>query len=337
VKRITVVTSDNKIWNPEWTYADILQAMIYGKPFVLDLISEGPDLDSLGIYNFLSVKAQELEFDLSKITVLTANALEQHSQIKIVYLPPIHLLDNARDYITDVPKHPNLKHFGIFIGRSNAQRLHLATYLDRCYKSQTIMSYHLNFIDDFHTSNIGLEDLIKNYGIQDVRDECNFIHQCPIRIRQDTPVVIDKSLPLNPSQQLLLNDQEYFAQTYQDFFVEIVCESYFTGRTFFPTEKIFRPILLKTPFIVQGPQNFLHNLRSLGFQTFSNWWDEGYAEDPDGQQVQEIKKLLDTLATKTSDDLYKMYVDMSTVLEHNYEVARSLTVNDFTRLLNETN
>jgi hypothetical protein len=199
------------------------------------------------------------------------------------------------------------------------------------------MSYHLNFIDDFHTSNIGLEDLIKNYGIQDVRDECDFMHRCPIRIRQDAPVVIDKNLPLNPSQQLLLNDQEYFAQTYQDFFVEIVCESFFTGRTFFPTEKIFRPILLKTPFIVQGPQNFLHNLRSLGFQTFGNWWDEGYAEDPDGQQSQEIKKLLDTLATKTPAELHTMYVGMSAVLEHNYKVAKTLTVDDFHKTFNETN
>jgi hypothetical protein len=332
MKRITVVTSDNKIWNQEWVYADIAQAMTCGTPFVLDFISEAPDLDLLGMYNFLTVKAQELAFDLSKITVLTANALEQHSQIKIVYLPPIHLLGHARDYIAEVPKHPQLKHFGIFIGRSNAQRLHLATYLDSHYQGQTIMSYHLNFIDDFHTSNIGLEDLIKNYGIQDVRNECNFIHRCPIRLRQDAPVVIDKSLSLNPSQQLLLNDQAYFAQTYQDFFVEIVCESFFTGRTFFPTEKIFRPILLKTPFIVQGPQNFLHNLRTLGFQTFSNWWDEGYAEDPDGQQVQEIKKLLDTLATKTPIELHNMYTEMLTVLEHNHEVARSLTVNNFIKL-----
>jgi hypothetical protein len=329
MKRITVVTSNNKIWNQEWVYADIAQAMACKTPFVLDFISEAPDLDLLGIYNFLAVKAQEFEFDLSKITVLTANALEQHSQIKIVYLPPIHLLDHAREYIADVPKHPDLKHFGIFIGRSNAQRLHLATYLDRYCKDQTIMSYHLNFIDDFHINNIGLEDLIKHYGIQDVRDECNFMHRCPVRLRPDAPVVIDKSLSLNPSQQLLLNDQEYFAQTYQDFFIEIVCESFFTGRSFFPTEKIFRPIMLKTPFIVQGPQNFLQNLKILGFQTFSKWWDEGYAEDPDGQQLVEIKKIIDTLSAKSSAELYKMYTDMTDILEHNYQVAMSLTTKDF--------
>jgi hypothetical protein len=326
---IRVATSDNKIWNQSLAYTEMIQAMCGGQSFKINLIGEGPDARSIGLYNFLESKAIELGYNLNDVTLMTANALEQHTDIKVIYKAPLHLLDNAKEYIVDVPKHDQLKHFGMFIGRSNAQRLHLATYLDSHYSDNTIMSYHFNLADDFHSRNIGLEDLIRQYGICNIQEECNFIHKCPIRIKQAPPVLINKDQKLNASQQLLQQDRGYFSQTYQDFFVEIVCESYFTGSTFFPTEKIFRPILLKTPFIVQGPQNFLHNLQGLGFKTFSNWWDEGYSEDPDGQQMVGIKSILDTLATKKPTELFKMYKEMLPVLEHNYKVAMKLTATNF--------
>lgn len=334
MQKIKIGTSDNKIWNQAQVYSDITQAMIEGFPFVLDLLSEGPDLSTLGLYDFLTVKSTQLGFDLDKITVITANALEKHSQIKILYRPPVHLLDYAKDYIIDIVKKSNLKHFGMFIGRGTAQRLHLAAYLDQHCSDQLIMSYHFNFADDFHANNIGLDDLIKYYGIHDVRGECNFLYKCPVRLRNGNTVVIDKTLPLNPSQQFFKNDQDYFAQTYQDFFVEIVCESYCTGQTFFPTEKIFRPMLLKTPFIVQGPRYFLHNLKTLGFRTFSDWWDEGYSEDPDGQQTTEIKRVIDVLACKTPQELSVIYKEMESVLDHNYHTAMSMTQDDFKQAFN---
>lgn len=329
---ITIVTSDNQIWNKEEVYSELVYAMSLRQAFKINLLSEGPDLQSLGIYDFLDKIAQKFNFSLNQITIYTANALETHSQINIVYCAPYHLLNNAKDYITAVSKVKHLKHFGMFIGRSNAPRLHLASYIDHHYYDQCIMSYHFNFVDEFHISNVGIEDLIKYYRVQDIHVEGKFLSQCPIKLDYTTTVLIDKSLDLNPAQQLLKNDKDYFLQTYCKFFVEIVCESYFTGNTFFPTEKIFRPILLKTPFIVQGPQFFLSNLKKLGFKTFDQWWDEGYQEDPTIHQLIEIKKVVDILSTKSVDQLCSMYSEMTPILEHNYQTAMSLTMKDFKKI-----
>ena len=329
MKSIKVVTTDDKIWNLSSVQFDIVQSMIIKQPFEINLINEGPDLTSLGLYDTLHQLSEYFDFSLNNITIRTCNLLEKHDQIKIIYNPPLHLLDYAKEYILDERKHKQLKHFGIFIGRSNAPRLHLASYLNQNYSAHTIMSYHFNIADDFHVNNIGLEDLIKKYNIQDLCIESDFISQCPIRLKKSDPVIHNKNSSLNHAQQLLKNDFDYFTKTYLDFFVEIVCESYFTGNTFFPTEKIYRPILLKTPFIVQGPQYFLHNLRSLGFKTFDRWWDEGYTEDPATYQISEIKKVLNNLSTKTVDELYKMYTEMAPILEHNYQVAMSLESKDF--------
>jgi hypothetical protein len=42
------------------------------------------------------------------------------------------------------------------------------------------------------------------------------------------------------------------------------------------TEKIFKPIVLKQPFVLMGGQGTLQYLRDYGFKTFKKWFDEDY-------------------------------------------------------------
>jgi hypothetical protein len=268
---------------------------------------------------------------LENIIIHTANALERHESIKIQYVAPMHLVNLAKEYHAVISKKDKLKHFGIFIGRSNAERLYLASYLDHHYSDKTKMSYHFNVADDFHTSNIGLDSLIKFHRKDDLQIEVNFISRCPIKLTDKNSIIVDKNLSTMPGQQLLENDRQYFMQTYENFFVEVVCESYFTGNTFFPTEKIFRPIILKTPFIVQGSQFFLRGLKDLGFKTFDNWWDEGYTEDPSDWQLKEIVKVIDFISNKSQQEMQDMLVQMHDILEHNYKIFFSLSEKDFER------
>ena len=82
MKSIAVETSDSKIWNQATVYGEIVQAMSQGLPFKIDFLNEGPDIEFLGLYDFLNKFSKNLNFDLSKITILTANALEKHDKIK---------------------------------------------------------------------------------------------------------------------------------------------------------------------------------------------------------------------------------------------------------------
>ncbi len=332
MKRIAIQTSDNRIWNKSLIYSQITESVVLGEKFALDFLQEGPDIQSLGLYAFLDHLANKFNYSLKNITVFTANILEQHKEISIVYHPPIHLVKNAKDYIANTVKKNKLKHFGIFINRGNVHRLHLTSYLHKFFKEQSLINYHFHLNDDLHLSNIGLEEIVKRYNTKDVSMESDFLQHCPIKASNTDSIVIDKSLLLNPAQQLLVNDKESFVQLYQDFFVEIVCETYHTGQTFFPTEKIFRPILLKTPFIVQGPRFFLKNMEKLGFKTFSKWWNEAYSEDPDISQIIEIKRVINFLSKQNSDQLYQMYLDMQDTIEHNYSCALNLTANDFKKI-----
>ena len=330
---IPVATIDRKIWNQHEIYSEIALAMCKNKFFTLDFLDEGPDLRNLGIIDFLEKASDELNFPLKNITICTANIFNTHPHIKIIYKAPFHLLQFAKDYIDEVPKAKVIKKFGIFIGRSNALRLSLASYIYSNYQNQSLINYHFNIHDDFHSANIGLEEIMRQRSINDVKQEAELLKNCPLKTNIDVQtIIIDKSLSINPAQQLFLQDKSLFTQLYKNFLVEIVCESYFTGQTFFPTEKTWRPILLKTPFMVQGPVNFLKNLKSLGFKTFNDYWDESYDEDPSWVAVQTIKNNLDTLSKLNDLEIYEMYLSMKDILEHNYKLALTITSKDFHKI-----
>jgi hypothetical protein len=79
----------------------------------------------------------------------------------------------------------------------------------------------------------------------------------------------------------------------------LVTETVATGRRHHLTEKTFKPIALGMPFVIVGTQGSLRYLRSYGFRTFSELWDESYDDEPDDSR--RIEKIAHTL--KLLDDL----------------------------------
>ncbi len=85
------------------------------------------------------------------------------------------------------------------------------------------------------------------------------------------------------------------------------------------TEKIFKPITAKRPFILVGGYQNLAYLKSYGFQTFDRWIDESYDNEPDpGQRIEMIIAELSKLCKLSMSDLQDMHYEMKSVLEHNF-------------------
>lgn len=330
---MSIETRDRIIWNKDRVVIDLLNAMQSSPTIVIDLRLEGPDANDLGLYDLIYKCAQTCNYSLNNITLVTCNQLEQHPDINIIIKPPLHLLARElnKNYSHTCIKKHTLKHFGRFVGRSSAPRLLLSTYLDKNYSKQTISTYHFNLEDDYHRDEIGLETLMTYYNINDVTDYAKFLASCP-RTIDNIEFRYDKSRSITGfdfSTQLHVLEKDRFISKYQEFFVEVVSETFFNGNTFFITEKTIRPMLLKTPFIVQGPTGFLKNLRKLGFKTFSKWWDEGYDEDPPSWSIKEIIKVIDSISKLSQNDIRNMLEDMQPVLKHNYNVLVNLKEEDF--------
>jgi hypothetical protein len=309
----TVITSDNEVWNEQQVIADIVEAAVTNQPITLDLIAEGPDFHELDIVDFILDLPNKYHYDLQNITVKTCNAVESStSGINMQVSFPYHFVLSTQRSLQEIAINKNFSNtFGMFIGRSNQHRLDLSAYLFTTQKNKTLQTFHYDKNNDYHRANLGLDKLVAS-GLP-ASSVSSFIDACPI-------LADDK-----PTYPILMDQHCNLSHHYNSFFVEIVCETFFSGNTFFPTEKTWRSIALGTPFIVQGPQYFLHRLRGMGFKTFENWWDEGYAEDPANHQCFEIKRVIDYLGEKTHDEIDKMYQEMRPVLEHNRNLFFSLT------------
>ena len=331
---IEVATSDGVIWHCYTVYSKISKAMSENEDILIDLHAEGPDLDSLEFYKFLTDFAQHHAYDLAQIEIRGSNVLESHDQIKIKYIPPMQFVLPIQDalknnnWLASSNKIESLKHFGMFIGRSNFPRLDIASHLNEYHGDSTILTYHYDPAVEFHGHHIGLDDYLRHNDASELHAVTNFLKKCPVKINTD----LNNGQKFN--QRPIILDQSFWdiSSEYSKFFVELACESYFSGTTFFPTEKVWRPIMLKTPFIVQGPRNFLTNLKKLGFRTFDRWWDEGYSEDPPVWQIKLIKEIINNISKKSAHELQEMYQSMTAVLDHNYQRLLSLTDEDFFKL-----
>lgn len=118
------------------------------------------------------------------------------------------------------------------------------------------------------------------------------------------------------------NDSAYIEMRFETpvntSFLHVVMETVFDSCKQHFTEKTFKPIVLQQPFVLVGSAHILKHLRSYGFQTFEQWWDESYdsIEDPQ-ERLHACAKIVNDIAAMDIADLYELREKMSSVLEHN--------------------
>lgn len=303
--KIKIVTSDGRIWNREEVLLAVLEKK--NQHIVLDLLNEGPCCQTSGIDDLI----HSTGIDFSAVTIETSNQVpsSRYKEKRKVFVE----LDLAKSLAGESrPTVSSMKYiFSLFIGRSNWQRLGLGSHLYQHHRDRSTITYHFDPKSDYHKDNFGLEDYVKRNGHD--RSIIDFVLQLPIKD-------CDIKYPI------LWNQGAFdISDRYQDVFCDIVCETYFSGQTFFVTEKTWRPIINMRPFMVQGPTWYLDNLRRLGFQTFSQWWDEGYDEDPSDARLATLRSNIDWIAAQPRSVLDGWYQEMQPVLSHNLETLQNLT------------
>lgn len=136
--------------------------------------------------------------------------------------------------------------------------------------------------------------------------------------------VDDKNLELNQA-----DDFDY--HMHHKTFISLVSETNANSDNLFFSEKTYKPIIAKQPFIIYGNPNSLRYLKNLGFQTFDKWIDESYDEEIEFEKrLDKIIKLCEDISNMNTSDLYRIREEMSSVLEHNYKKFFELTdLNNF--------
>lgn len=102
-------------------------------------------------------------------------------------------------------------------------------------------------------------------------------------------------------------------------FVHVVTETVYTSDRLHLTEKTFKPIVMQQPFILLAPKHSLRYLRSYGFQTFGEFWDETYDDLSDDQRVGAVADLIGNVASWSEPHRREMQRELSQVIQHNHD------------------
>ena len=98
----------------------------------------------------------------------------------------------------------------------------------------------------------------------------------------------------------------------------LVTETVATGRRHHLTEKTFKPIAMGMPFIIVGTQGSLKYLRSYGFRTFGDLWDESYDDEPDdSKRIEKIAQVLQLLEN-LEEDKKIIFESAQEIIQHNW-------------------
>jgi hypothetical protein len=124
-------------------------------------------------------------------------------------------------------------------------------------------------------------------------------------------------------------------QAHADSYISFVSETFFeyTSLDDNPfeldmTAKSTKPIVTMQPFILHAQIGALAYIKSLGFETFSNYWDESY----DGltnhyKRYKELITLYKTLSLTPHKELTLMVKDMYPILQHNLDLYNDIRDN----------
>lgn len=197
-----------------------------------------------------------------------------------------------------------------------------------CYNHLTsnLRSYRLHLV-----SNLIKQDLVK-YGLvslslsdefgswQDtVADSDNPLDHRAKALVNDVlstvvkPLVIDTSSP-HGSLSASLNFDDAVSALFH-----IVTETVYFEPKLHLTEKIFKPIVAKRPFILVGAPGNLAYLKSYGFKTFDSWIDESYDHEENHYvRIEKITAEISRLCAIDPELLKQMYIEMQEVLEYNF-------------------
>jgi hypothetical protein len=273
---------------------------------ILNTNYEGGCLESLGLYELLDC------FRFKSVTIVTGNIVEHHPTYQIRVHESafrfFYTIGNT-DY---TPYHTwnQQRVFGALYNRATWNRMGLAGHLHVNYRDQSLINFRSNPHDDIDRRLFEMQKLFE-IDIDSAQSFLSAADSFPLQVEDRDGYTTGVSTQKHTDQ---------LAGFYPNFLIDIVAETFVNGRNFFPTEKTIRPMLLKKPFIIMGPKCNLIHLQQMGFKTFGSFWNEDYDGYGIKHKYTKIINLIDTLSTRSTDQLAQMYADMQPILDHNYNL-----------------
>lgn len=140
---------------------------------------------------------------------------------------------------------------------------------------------------------------------------------------------VKAKLPLKVDTDTFVNNLALDHKSLHDIYnrtgISIITETFFFEPELFLSEKTYKPIMYRQPFIILGRNGCLKTLREAGYLTFGAWWDESYDEiENDGERLKSVCNLIETISKWDMADMLKFRRAAKNICEHNYQTLVNL-------------
>lgn len=276
-------------------------------------INEGHCLETAGVYKILDM------FKFNSVNIVTFNKLEHHDLYNIENNLWDYWLSNIESFDHDYNYEWNEQYiFGAVYGRPSAARLGIAGHLARYQRNKSLIKTKFNFENENTRILFDLERLFSwdPSSLLNVNliNKHHFFSECQY-------------------QRGYYDQSNNLSYLYKNFLIDMVVEPVYSGKSFYPTEKIARAILCKRPFVVMAPRNYLDYLHQLGFYTFGEFWNEDYDGFESKDRYTKILQVIDTVAKMPKSKILDLYYSMQYYLDHNYKLLTSKSYNRNIKLI----
>lgn len=314
--------------NPLLFTTKIVRCLVesYKVPYHYLIIESGaaPTLTNILYYNRHIKK-----YDLERIKIRFWNGYENSaSKVQLFRVQPTY-----DPYYDKFDTTPRIKEKLFLSYNRNASRIHrlylAAEVIRRNLLDRAFFSLYLGGVNPDELSNIAGElDYHWIHIHHYIPKSCDRIRQTlddniglfPLRLNLSTaeqqPFHIDNDLHYyNNSYFSVVTETKFFADVDGVYDTQLDCHLF--------SEKTYKPILGKHPFIFMGMSGSLHVLRDSGYKTFHPFIDETYdTVENDEARLEAILDEIERLSNFTDKQWLEWQQNVQSIVEHNFNVLK---------------
>lgn len=219
---------------------------------------------------------------------------------------------------------PRKKTFLCFQRRINDHRIAI---LLNAIKNNNIDQFHIS-MDNKHPDD-GRPFLDEAKGFLHKFQQFNFTQSDVDNANKILPLTLDTN---NFSKYPMESSQLSTESFYKSSLINIVSETYFFDREIHLTEKTWKPIAFKQPFIIVGAKGSLKHIRGLGFKTFNEFWNEDYDQLDDIARMKNIFDIVNKISRWNDEERIKFTEQVKDIVEYNFNhlcTMRDLELDNF--------
>lgn len=273
---------------------------------VFTMQEEGTEYFNKVIYKL--IKEIRPNYDLSNICYADEKLNISNSNESLKYLNFVHQCNSIRPQKIE----HNIEKDKIFLTLNRRHKIHRTMLVGRLIEENLIDKSFVSFYPNCEGSNF-IEGLMKSNYLSNERKQ-----KYAQWLNKD--FILDQSLD-SINANIHLGESAKLLELHKRSLISVICETKFDENEISVTEKTYKAIAYKHPFIIIGPKSFLRYVCELGYKTFHPYIDESYdsIEDPVAR-FEAIITELKRISKLSKLELSQLHRELALITDYNYRI-----------------